>query len=220
MSPVYDFIANSCDGVMAVDSQQTIVLWNDAAARILGYAADEVLGKQCFRVMQGRDTTGCAVCHRHCATFQRAERLENPPTAEVSSRTRDGQNIWLSVSTVLVPSRRRELATLIHFFREITHEHQLHDVVEEFTQVVAGISHPRGDGDSPAGLEHESDFKLTRRERQVLALLVSGVSGDTIAERLCISPRTVRNHVTNLLGKLGVHSRLEAVALAIRNGIV
>jgi DNA-binding NarL/FixJ family response regulator len=54
---------------------------------------------------------------------------------------------------------------------------------------------------------------LTMRERDVLALLVEGLGTEAIAEHLVISPETARTHVQNLLEKLGVHSRLEAVAL-------
>jgi DNA-binding NarL/FixJ family response regulator len=61
---------------------------------------------------------------------------------------------------------------------------------------------------------------MTRRELQVLALLAEGASTAEIAERLCISTNTVRNHVQNLLGKLGARSRLEAVAIAGRRGLV
>jgi two-component system response regulator DegU len=60
---------------------------------------------------------------------------------------------------------------------------------------------------------------LTRREREVLNQLITGVSTDVIAGRLFISPRTVRNHINHILGKLGVHSRLEAVTLYIRSGL-
>ncbi len=61
---------------------------------------------------------------------------------------------------------------------------------------------------------------LTRRELDVLELLVEGVSTRGIAERLFVSVNTARNHVQRVLAKLGVHSRLEAVALASREGLV
>lgn len=57
---------------------------------------------------------------------------------------------------------------------------------------------------------------LTRREIQVLRLLVEGASTKAVAERLCISHATARHHIDNIMGKLGVHSRLEAVAYALR----
>ena len=54
---------------------------------------------------------------------------------------------------------------------------------------------------------------LTPREREVLACLAEGVSRRNLAERLHMSPNTVRTHLQNLMGKLGVHSALEAVTL-------
>ena len=61
---------------------------------------------------------------------------------------------------------------------------------------------------------------LTRREREVLALLAQGADNDGIAQQLVISPETARTHIQNVLGKLAVHSRLEAAAFVIQNGIL
>jgi DNA-binding NarL/FixJ family response regulator len=62
--------------------------------------------------------------------------------------------------------------------------------------------------------------RLTKREREVLAFLAEGRDNDGIAQALVISPETARTHVQNLLAKLGVHSRLEAAAFVIQNGIL
>ncbi len=62
--------------------------------------------------------------------------------------------------------------------------------------------------------------RLTRRERQVLMLLAEGGDNDSIAQALVISPQTARTHIQNVLGKLEVHSRLEAAALALQSGII
>ena len=62
--------------------------------------------------------------------------------------------------------------------------------------------------------------KLTRRERQVLALLAEGYDKDAIALDLAISPQTARTHVQNILAKLGLHSRLEAAAFAREHPIL
>jgi two-component system, NarL family, response regulator LiaR len=63
-------------------------------------------------------------------------------------------------------------------------------------------------------------FDLTERERMVLALMVEGLNNTQIAGRLTVSPSTVKSHVSNILSKLGVSSRTEAVSLALRNRLV
>jgi NarL family two-component system response regulator LiaR len=61
---------------------------------------------------------------------------------------------------------------------------------------------------------------LTEREREVLVLMVEGLNNTQIAGRLTVSSSTIKSHVSNILSKLGVASRTEAVALALRNRIV
>ena len=60
-------------------------------------------------------------------------------------------------------------------------------------------------------------MRLTRREREVLALLADGCDGEAVAGALVISPQTARTHIQNIIQKLEVHSRLEAAALAVEH---
>jgi two-component system, NarL family, response regulator LiaR len=68
----------------------------------------------------------------------------------------------------------------------------------------------------PAAPGHD----LTARERDVLALMVKGLNNTEIAERLIVSQSTIKGHVSNVLAKLGVTSRTEAVALAVEHRLV
>lgn len=61
---------------------------------------------------------------------------------------------------------------------------------------------------------------LTERERAVLTLMVEGLNNTEIAEKLVVSPSTIKSHVSNVLAKLGVAGRTEAVALAVRYRLV
>jgi len=77
-------------------------------------------------------------------------------------------------------------------------------------KVVAHLAEPR-----PA-----RSAGLSEREREVLALLADGAANKQIAARLRITERTVKAHVTSIFNKLGVNSRAEAVAVALRGGLL
>jgi NarL family two-component system response regulator LiaR len=71
-----------------------------------------------------------------------------------------------------------------------------------------------------ANLPPTPGLDLTEREREVLTLMVEGLNNTQIAGRLTVSPSTIKSHVSNVLSKLGVTSRTEAVTMALRNRIV
>lgn len=85
---------------------------------------------------------------------------------------------------------------------------------ERFREAVlefAGLS-------GPARGEDPAFASLSPREREVLALMTEGLGNAQIAERLSISEKTVRNHVSNLFDKLGVWTRAQAIVFAIERG--
>ena len=69
------------------------------------------------------------------------------------------------------------------------------------------------------GKVHSAD-ELTDRERDVLSLVAEGLSNAAIADRLVVSVHTVRNHIASLSAKLGAHSKLEALSIALRQGLL
>ncbi len=73
---------------------------------------------------------------------------------------------------------------------------------------------PTGGGPSPAAKN------LTKREREILALVAEGMSNREIAEKLVLSPETVKSHVAAILEKLNVSDRTQAAIYAVRNGLV
>jgi PAS domain S-box-containing protein len=82
-------------------------------------------------------------------------------------------------------------------------------------QAVFGVVLPRGPRNVPSGA-----VSLTSRQNEVLQLLGEGVSTDQIAAALHLSKETVRNHIRHILRALGAHSRLEAVTVAYRRGLL
>ena len=66
----------------------------------------------------------------------------------------------------------------------------------------------------------QAGAKLTEREMQVLRLVAQGLNNKDIAEQLFISENTVKNHIRNILEKLQLHSRMEAVVYAVREKLL
>ncbi len=98
----------------------------------------------------------------------------------------------------------------------VTKDRAAHDLVRAVRAVHEGAQ-PL---DAGLGDDVVDVFGMTPREREVLQLLAEGCSTDEIMARLFVSRNTVRTHVQKVIGKLGAHSKLEAVAIARREGIV
>jgi PAS domain S-box-containing protein len=215
-----EFIFDTADAVLAVDREQRIVLWNEGATALLGFAAKEVLGRFCHEVLGGRDDSGRVVCQASCPDLMKTLRRERVRSCDLLVRTKTSREIWVSVFTLRVPSRWEDLGVLVHLFHDVTRQKEVEGFVEQIRSSVAKLSFAQGTDPPPTLRPFPSPVDLTRREREVLRLLASGCSTDSVAEKLFISPATARNHIRHLLGKLGVHSRLEAVTLALRTALM
>lgn len=66
---------------------------------------------------------------------------------------------------------------------------------------------------------HADRHLLTRREREVVTLVATGLTNDEIAERLVLSPATVRTHVSRSMTKVGARNRAQLVVFAYRSGL-
>jgi DNA-binding NarL/FixJ family response regulator len=109
---------------------------------------------------------------------------------------------------------------IVHLFRDVTRKKQSEQLISQMLKAAEDLQNggspqvpsPRANGQPVAD--------LTNRELQVLTLLAQGFSTDDIARSLSISPSTTRNHIRNILQKLQVHSRLEAVVQAYKQGLI
>jgi PAS domain S-box-containing protein len=192
------------DGAFATDMQGRVVAWNEAAERITGRKAAEVMGRSCCQVVRGRDSLGNLVCFAGCHVKAMAMRGEQPSHHDLVIQEARGRQLSLDFSTTLIRDEERKLLAIVHTFRDVTQRRQM----ETHLRQTLG-ERRRSVKDLPEAAE-----RLTARERQILKLLSAGLPTHAIANRLTISRATVRNHIQNVLNKLGVHSKLEAVVLA------
>jgi PAS domain S-box-containing protein len=192
-------LARTGDGAFVIAADGRIFLWNRAAEKILGYAAREVLGRPCCDLFVGRDGANNRLCYKGCHVMTLVKMGDPVQSFDMQTRTKAGRPIWLNIS-ILVTQNGHGGPVTIHLFRDVTATKELLNLVQERLAAPAAPAETNGD--------------LTRRELEILRLVATGANTKTAAERLHVSPATVRNHVQNILGKLGVHSRLQAVAYA------
>jgi DNA-binding CsgD family transcriptional regulator len=205
----------------AIDSRERIVFWNSGAAALLERRAEDVLGKHCFDVMCGRDVWGNRFCSPACPLVGMAR--QNEPVSAFEVRTSRGFNgearpITLNVTLIRLPGPRPDLFTLVHILQEIDEEARV-------SRALAATAESAPAAPAPAVVAVAAAVApgptiLTPREREILQWMAAGLQNKEIAQRLSLSLATVRNHIHNTLEKLGVHSKLEAVSLAFRNGWV
>lgn len=229
MNQVSAMLQRTTDGAMLMNEEGIVILWNKAAERILGFRAPEVIGRPCQEVIRGETLAGHPFCSSSCVVGHRLGCGRGVRNFDIQTRTKGGKVIWLNVSSLPVPSRKPDRFLAAHLFRDITARKKVLGLTEELYAAVApprGRDYAASEPLSRWATERRADtvpeipalLPLGEREREILRGLAAGKSGKDIADLLCISPVTVRNHIQHILEKLGAHSRLQALAIAFPPG--
>ena len=183
------------DPAFGTDERGCIVVWNRAAERLLGYRAAEVVGRRCAGVVGGLDVFGNVYCTNHCNPRQMADSGRGVRRFRMKVRHASGVYVGVRCFNIRLPGPERTRYTLLH---------------------VLDRDEPR----SRDARDLDNLPELTRREFEVLRLLAGGIATREIAARLFISVSTARTHVQNILTKMGVHSRVEAVCRALGDRLI
>lgn len=220
----FDTLCNTGDGVFIVDANRHIVRWNMAAEKILKYSENEVLNHDCFRVISGRSLPNKDHCSRNCKIHSSILKGAPAHNFDLLTQTGDGKSLWLNVTT-LSPFDSSE-PFIAHIVRDVTHEKNAVLALERLLGDLASsnLKPGEGSGEKQAASRYrtfdKSSIALSGREIEVLTLLAEGLSTKSLAQKLNISHFTARNHIQNILVKLGLHSKAQAVSYAFKKGIL
>lgn len=217
---LFDHITTA-DGMYVVDQDQRIVSWNESARQILGFAEEDVVGKQCFELLAASGPRNGRFCRQDCPVIVNSRRSRVTPDYDLHVQSPFGEDIWINVSIMLSRPPGSASNLVAHLFRDVTGQRELERLTARAVDALGHIA-ARNDplADDSARMPSTPVPALTPRESQVLRLLACGVSTRSMAETMAVSPLTVRNHISNLTGKLGARSRLQAVAIASRLRII
>jgi len=215
---IKQMVESTSDAAFVVDASGLIVAWNHAAEGMFEKPAADVMGKPCGQILQGANERG-PVCSRDC-TIQQAVRKHHPVhNFDLQVKTSKGIE-WCNVSVLVAEEMYPSGPYSIHIVRSNDTGKRLEILLRDFAQ---GQSH------SASGMENLGlnlnrspilETNLTKRELEVLRILAKGGTTSSIATELHISRTTVNNHVQNILRKLDVHTRLEAIRRAEYAGLI
>jgi DNA-binding CsgD family transcriptional regulator len=212
--PLLSALTNSPDPAFATDRHNRIIFWNRSAERILGYSADEIVGTSCASALQGCDVYGNRYCSESCPVTQIAVRNETVRHFDLRLRAKDRRTVTVDVSVVNLAVKPPDHFLLLHIMRP--------SEGSETSERASGepAAPPRA---ALVAIRDSLDVrarKLTAREVEVIGMLAAGHTTPEIASRLHISTLTARNHIQNILEKLEVHSKAEAVAFAFQKRLL
>jgi PAS domain S-box-containing protein len=207
------------EGVLVQDAETQVVYANRAASELLGMDRDELRGRSELPTpSECLSESGEALPERWPGP--EALRTGRPQRPRVMGLQRpDGGMRWVRVFAR--PIGRSVLTSLL----DVTALRNAEEDAATLASRLSGDRRSKGTNGHGNGHSHKSGAGkgkgvLSPREHQVVELLASGNTGEEVAERLGISPATVRVHVRNATGKLGASTRTQAVAIAVARGEV
>ncbi|MBA2518043.1 MAG: response regulator transcription factor [Chloroflexia bacterium] len=144
------------------------------------------------------------------------------PEVDAVKRERVGRHHQVDLEARMLPAHRRPLPLQEELGADTFAAAWSDGRSLSWPAAVAEVLAPPADPDQSATRPvrgQAAPHGLTKREREILRLLAAGERNRAIAERLFISPTTVASHVANLFAKLGVESRAQAIAVALRHDL-
>jgi len=212
---LFEFLEHTNDAAFAVTDGGEICSWNAAAEALFGFGADEVLGKTCFELFQGRDTLGTLTCTERCQVRECAARHAPIPDFDLEINTRVGGRIWVNISTLIHEDPKSGRRRIVHLARSIEDRKRAEVVLTRMLLVSKQLAEVSDRSLRPAPVSPLSD-----QEHRVLRSLSEGKNPADIVRDLDISPQTFRNHLHHINQKLGTHNRLQAVTHAMRRKLI
>ncbi|MGE3857824.1 MAG: LuxR C-terminal-related transcriptional regulator [Dehalococcoidia bacterium] len=204
----------SAHPLYTVDLDQRITSWNAAASEELR-DGHEVVGRRCYEVLASVDPRNASLCRPNCPVITRARAGRASQDFHVWTQDADGTSARVQVSILLQQASDPADARVVHLVRR----------VEE----PAPAARPAGRGGvspfRPVKRHEDAEAaelrnSITPRQVAALRLLAEGYSPEEIAASLGIRPVTIRNHIQAAMDRLGARSRLEAVIIASRAGLL
>lgn len=204
MSTLHDIFSRTADAVFAIDRLSKIVYRNDVFTDLFRCRTPRSSHRKCYEVVCARTLEGNQFCNPDCPIGQSA--LEGRPVEnfDLAIPRDQGEPLRVNAGAISITQGLGKAAAV--FILRPVRTSRIHHPLAEDEKQTRNI---------PCGIH-----SLTRREREILELLATGINTRVLADTLHIDYVTVRNHIQHLYQKLGVHSRTEALSFVFRSGLL
>jgi len=213
-----ELLTSTAVAAFSSDQSGHITVWNQAAEALLGHQAARVVGKRCFKVICGRDLYGNRFCNESCAVRKMRRHREPINPYQFQVKHRSGEMLKVKCSVIVAPSVRARDFNYIHLLEPL--DPAAESRLDELERRCGAMPGSPSVADKRKKVSADPVRKLTLREVEVLRLVASGTSTQDIADALNIQASTVSNHIQHILDKLGAHTKLQAVYVAQRCGLL
>ncbi len=212
--PILAAVENSPDAVFITDRTNHIIAFNEAAESLLGHSCLDAVGAPCAGLLGGSDGWGNRYCSDCCPLVEMAGRGEAIRRFDLRLNSKMGGPILTEVTVLQLVAPPPHYFYLLHILKPSERVNLPHATRDE------ADAPPRSAMTSVRESLDARARKLTHREVEILGLIAAGRTTPEIATSLCISALTVRNHTQNILDKLELHSKAEAVAFAFQKRLI
>lgn len=192
-------VEDSPDSIVILGKDLDVLYVNPSTARILGYEQDAYVGRDTLSAIHPDDLPKAA------RWIARVYQTPGDTSSHEQLRVRHNDGTWRVFDVV---------------GKNMLQNPAVNGMIVVMHEVSKRARHEQTLAEDAAAEAMAKEYHLTRSEHMVLTLLAEGRSNSKIAEELVVSPSTVRFHVTSIFHKLGVTSRTEAAAIAVRRRLV
>lgn len=192
---VETILEGSADGIMSIDAQRRIVGFNSAMERMLGLSRDEVLGKQCFRVLNLESREGKAVCARQCPMLMDPEECRSNLELEGKVTSRDGQRIDVAMVYSIVRDLEGRPLNAVMNVRDTTRLREVENMRSAFLSML--------------GHELQTPLSIIKGYTSTLAQSDSKRDRETLLQGL-ITIEEESDRLSKIVNRLLLASRIEA----------
>ena len=198
-------LENSADGIITIDADRKITGMNRAMEQLTGYSRDELLGKECFKVLMLRDWEGKNICPLLCPMIEKSDTFKRSFEFQGIIRTKDGKDTYVSISYSIIRNPEGKPVNAIGNVRDVSRLKELENLRETFLSM----------------LGHQLQTPISIIKGYTSTLIHSGdkLDKDTIQKGLQVIEEE-SDRLSRVMNKLLLASRLSTGTSVIKREII